>query len=126
MPATVKELDFNQIRNVAEHGAPVDNRHLVIVDVRSPGEFSGGSIKNAHNIPLGDLEDALKLPAQDFENRFGFVLPAADSQDAGVAVHCQMGGRAAKAANIFDANGYVNNLYIYRPGWSEYGQKIAQ
>lgn len=32
---------------------------LVVIDVRTPGEYAGGHLPGAHNIPLDDLEHAL-------------------------------------------------------------------
>ncbi|WP_328893989.1 rhodanese-like domain-containing protein [Streptomyces sp. NBC_00236] len=34
---------------------------LVVIDVRTPGEYAGGHLPGAHNIPLDDLEYALPV-----------------------------------------------------------------
>lgn len=66
----------------------------VLVDVRSEGEFSAGSIPGAVNIPLDDLRGRLgELP------------------DAPVIVHCQVGQRGHTAARILRQAGHnVRNL----------------
>lgn len=38
----------------------IKNNAGTIVDVRTPGEFSGGSVSGAVNIPLNELPDRLK------------------------------------------------------------------
>ncbi|KAJ1898264.1 Thiosulfate sulfurtransferase/rhodanese-like domain-containing protein 3 [Kickxella alabastrina] len=122
MSSSVPELVFDEIKSVSD-GNPFNGRELTIIDVRNPGEFEGGHIPNAHNVPLPELNGALKLSPEDFTAKYNFVLPSPEAQDKGVVVHCQVGGRAAKAADIFAAKDYKENLYIYRPGWSEYSNK---
>ncbi|MEB8344994.1 rhodanese-like domain-containing protein [Flavobacteriaceae bacterium KMM 6898] len=70
----------------------------ILVDVRTPGEFNSGHLKNAENINwLGDTF------AKQFE---------AISKDQPVYVYCKVGGRSLKAAEWLLANGYsdVTNL----------------
>ncbi|KAJ1719181.1 Thiosulfate sulfurtransferase/rhodanese-like domain-containing protein 3 [Coemansia erecta] len=124
MSSNVKPIDFAAIKSISE-GNNYDNREIFIVDVRNPSEFSGGSIPRAVNIPLPDLDAALELPPAQFKTKYGFDLPDPASTDKGLVVHCQMGGRAAKAANaLVDKKKYENNLYIYSPGWREFSSKI--
>ena len=63
-----------------------------LVDVRTPGEFSTGSVRGAVNIPLD------KLPSQlsKFKNRKNIV------------VFCLSGGRSSQAKSILKQNGFQN------------------
>lgn len=52
---------------------------------------------------VGELGDALKLPAADFEAKYGKPLPG---QDQEVMFHCKLGGRAQKAAEMAQSLGF--------------------
>jgi len=65
-------------------------RGAVIVDVRTPGEFAGGHIRNSVNIPLQLLQNSLsKL-----------------KKDKPVITCCASGMRSASAKSILKAKGY--------------------
>lgn len=65
---------------------------VFLVDVRSPGEFSSGSVKNAVNIPLDKL--STRLPKFKGKER--------------ILVFCQSGNRSGQAKKILEQNGYKN------------------
>jgi len=66
----------------------------VLVDVRSIGEFEGGSIPGAINVPLDELRSRL-----------------ADLPTAPLIVHCQVGQRGHTAARLLTQHGFdVRNL----------------
>ncbi|MCD0485945.1 rhodanese-like domain-containing protein [Streptacidiphilus sp. ASG 303] len=65
---------------------------LTVIDVRSPGEYAGGHIPGAHNIPLDQLQRA--LPA---------LRAAADR--GGLAVVCASGARSEAACRQLAAAG---------------------
>ncbi len=69
----------------------------VVVDVRTPDEFSEGHLPQATNIPI-----------QDFAQRITEVdkLTGGDKTKP-VVVHCAVGGRAAKAKQQLEAAGYT-------------------
>lgn len=80
--------------------APTDNSGLkeavkngaFLVDVRTPAEFSAGSVKGAINIPLD------KVPSQlsKFKNKESIV------------VFCRSGSRSGQAKSILESNGFQN------------------
>lgn len=80
--------------------APTDNSDLkeavkngaFLVDVRTPVEFSGGSVKGAVNIPLD------KVPSQlsKFKNKKNIV------------VFCRSGNRSSQAKSILENKGFQN------------------
>ncbi len=78
--------------------APAEAKDLVkkgakLVDVRSPGEFAGGHIEGAVNVPVGDLE-----------RRLGELGP----KDGVYVVYCASGMRSARAKGILQASGRTN------------------
>lgn len=78
---------------------------VILVDVRTAGEYDAGHIENARNI------DVLK---DDFRSVATETLP----KDRTIAVYCRSGKRSLKAAAILAKEGYkVVNL---RGGWLEW------
>ena len=58
------------LKNIFGFGPKVDFKELLnngaqIIDVRSPGEFKGGHLKNSINIPLDTLERNLSKLKKD-------------------------------------------------------------
>ena len=83
-------------------GCSLDSRAVVkewidkgalIVDVRTPEEFTAGHYEGSVNIPLGELESKIDLFG-DKENH--------------IVVYCRTGNRSGKAEDILKKNGYKN------------------
>lgn len=80
--------------------APTDNSELkeavsngaFLVDVRTPAEFSEGSVKGAVNIPLDKVSGQLDR----FKNKKSIV------------VFCRSGNRSGQAKSILEQNGFQN------------------
>jgi len=66
------------------------NEGATLLDVRSPGEFSGGHVKGAKNIPVQELAHRLK------------EVPKGKP----VVVYCLSGGRSGSAARVLKQAGY--------------------
>lgn len=73
------------LKNIIDQGA-------FLVDVREPGEFSGGSAKGAVNIPLGSVATEL--------NKF--------KGKENIVVFCRSGNRSGQAKIILEQNGFKN------------------
>lgn len=84
MGAGVKRVSGAEAKQLVAGGA-------LLVDVRSPAEFSSGKIKGAKNIPLQDLERRMQ--------EFG-------SKDRPVILYCASGARSAMAGRKLKAAGY--------------------
>ena len=82
---------------------PHDN-HLVVVDVRRETEFADGHVKNAINLPLGEMTDIAQLA--QFE----------DNQN--LYVHCAGGYRSVIAASLLKRQG-THNLRNVLGGWAK-------
>jgi len=65
----------------------------MLVDVRSPGEFSGGHI-----------EGALSIPIQELSGRVSEL----GEKSGQIVVYCQSGGRSAMAKRLLEKNGFTN------------------
>lgn len=63
-----------------------------LLDVRTPGEFSAGTVKGAVNIPLDELENRLK--ELDSTKR--------------IIVFCKSGARSSSAIQILKSHGFTN------------------
>lgn len=68
------------------------NNKAFLVDVRTPAEFAGGSVKGAVNIPLDKLH--------------GQFTKFKDKQN--IIVFCRSGNRSSQAKRILEQNGFTN------------------
>lgn len=86
---TGKTISGAVARDLVESGA-------VLLDVRTPEEFSSGHIKGAKNIPVSEID------------RRASELP----KDKPVVVYCRSGARSGRARSILVSKGYqdVHNL----------------
>ncbi len=84
---------------VSEHDA---RRHLaqgaLIIDVRSREEFSRGAVRNAINIPLGELRETIASRVKD--------------KSQVLLLHCLSGGRSAIARHQLRRLGYMNTFNL--------------
>lgn len=65
----------------------------VLVDVRSAGEFSGGHIEGALNIPIQELSGRM----DELGDKNGQVV-----------IYCQSGGRSAMAKRLLERSGFAS------------------
>jgi rhodanese-related sulfurtransferase len=82
-PQTITARQYN------DQFVATDTEHL-LVDVRTPEEFSSGHIKGAVNIPVQELSQRL--------DEVAIEKP--------VVLYCRSGNRSAQAATILDQAGY--------------------
>lgn len=68
------------------------NKGAFLVDVRTPGEFAGGSVTGAVNIPL----DTIPQQLTKFRGKDCIIL------------FCRSGSRSGQAKNILESNGFKN------------------
>jgi rhodanese-related sulfurtransferase len=81
----------------------------ILIDVRTPGEFNGGHIAGAVNIPVEELDQRLS------------EVPA----DKDIVVYCRSGNRSATASRILTSSGFEG---VYDMGgiiaWQQAGLPI--
>ncbi len=85
-------LGFREIKP-AEAVEMINHQDAAALDVRDPGEFSGGHILNAVNVPL----DALEQRLGELESW----------RERPVIVYCRTGPRAARAGALLRRNGFT-------------------
>jgi glyoxylase-like metal-dependent hydrolase (beta-lactamase superfamily II)/rhodanese-related sulfurtransferase len=78
--------------------------NLIILDVRKPTEYGDGHIKNAVNIPLGDMNDPASMANLE--------------EDQNIYVHCAGGYRSVIAASLLKRQG-IHNLRNVLGGWGK-------
>jgi rhodanese-related sulfurtransferase len=79
-----------------------------LVDVRTPGEFSAGSVKGAVNIPLDKVSSQLAK----FKNKKSIV------------VFCRSGNRSSQAKSILENNGFQD--VVNGGTWQNVNQAVNQ
>jgi len=82
---------------------------LVILDVRNPDENAKGAIPGARLIPLPELPK--------------HVLEMNDLKDKEIIIHCQKGGRSARACGILKSRGFQHLVNV--EGGYEAWQKLS-
>lgn len=93
------------------HDIITKSKDILILDVRTPGEFSNGHIPGAINIPHNILP--VRLNELD---KF---------KDKTIIVHCEAGGRSASAVRILEQNGFKNIYHMYK-GFSSWKYEVAR
>jgi rhodanese-related sulfurtransferase len=66
----------------------------LLIDVRTPGEFSGGHVKGAINIPVGGIATGIQKKAKD--------------KSKPIIVYCHSGARSGAAKKALLSAGYTN------------------
>lgn len=82
---------------------PFDEK-IVVLDVRKPTEFADGHVKDALNLPLGEMNDIVEI--SNFE------------EDQNIYVHCAGGYRSVIAASLLKRQG-IHNLRNVLGGWGK-------
>lgn len=82
------------------------NNGAFLVDVRTPAEFSAGSVKGAVNIPL----DIVTSQLAEFNEKKNII------------VFCRSGNRSGQAKSILEQNGFQN--VINGGTWNSVNQAV--
>ncbi len=101
---------FDLVIDIETDEMALDIKHdnkVTVVDVRTEAEFGNGHVKNAINVPLGDMTDIAQIA--NFE------------EDQNLYVHCGGGYRSVIACSLLKRQGY-HNLRNILGGW----QKIKE
>lgn len=85
---------------------------LTVIDVRSPGEYAGGHLPGAHNIPLDRLREALPVLRTLAER-------------GGLAIVCASGNRSQAACRLLSKEGIpALNLAGGTRAWVQEGHPL--
>lgn len=82
-----KKISGKQLKEMMEGSTPP-----LLIDVRTPQEYSGGHISKSKNIPVQNFEDTIK--------KMGL------KSDSPMVVYCQSGMRASQASSILNKLGF--------------------
>lgn len=85
------------------------NKNVLILDVRTPGEFKSGHIPKAKNIPVNELSSKINT--------------LSSHKDEEVIIYCASGMRSSNASNILSKNGF-NKIYNLSGGIGSYNNKL--
>lgn len=109
-PATVKSVDAQDLQKMIKE----EPDNILIVDVRTPGEFNDGHLTDAKNINF-------------FGPRFEQEI-ANLPNDKQIIVYCKSGRRAEAAAQIMQEAGLkkVSTLKDGISGWKKTGGKLQK
>lgn len=87
----------------------IEDKKVVVLDVRTPEEFEGGHIPNALLIPLQELEGRLTEL----------------KKDESYLVVCRSGNRSAQASEILINNGF-SSIYNMTGGMNDWSYEIEK
>ncbi|KAF2502513.1 Rhodanese-like protein, partial [Lophium mytilinum] len=110
-----KPYAFEDVKALIEK----DDKDVVLIDVREPAEFAAGAIPTALNLPISSQPDALFLPPDEFEDRFGFQKPDIGKE---VVFYCKAGVRSAAAAQLARQEGW-ERVGEYRGSWLDWEKR---
>ena len=98
-----KEINVEELYNRTQTGTPI------IIDVRTPQEYTQGHIPKARNIPLSVLEKQLQTLQPHIEQEIYLV--------------CAVGGRSAKATDLLQSKGFQKAINVQggTRGWKAKG-----
>jgi phage shock protein E len=87
---------------------------VVILDIRTPGEFTAGHIPGATNVDYRDRDFAERVAALDPSHVY--------------LMHCAVGGRSARALTLFHDHGFsnVHHLRTGFEGWKAAGMEVTR
>jgi rhodanese-related sulfurtransferase len=113
-PSIAKLLSKTKEVGVAQAVQMINRQDAAVIDVREPGEFRGGHIPNARNIPLGQVAGKMK----DLEKL----------KDKPVLLSCQTGARSAQAAATLRQAGFaqVFNLAGGMTAWQQASMPVEK
>lgn len=99
----------------------LEQRSVILLDVREPDEFKSMHIKGSINVPRGVLETACEY---DFEDTVPELVVARSKE---IIVICRSGNRSLFACDVMQQMGYSNvvSLKTGIRGWFESDQPMV-
>lgn len=110
-------VTYKQLKHMLSSG------RVQLFDVREPYELESGFISGAANIPLGDVDQALRLNPDQFKERYG--VPKPSTEDTDFVLYCQRGRRSLDALETAWALGYTRARH-YAGGYNEWIQAESE
>ena len=79
--------------------------------------MASGRIPGALNAPIKSSPDFPFVPAEEFEDRFGFPRPGNEDE---VIFYCKSGVRSGAAARLAQQAGFGGKISEYRGSWNDW------
>ncbi|XP_078087994.1 thiosulfate:glutathione sulfurtransferase [Mustelus asterias] len=98
----------------------IAKNNIQLYDVRQPEEVAEGKIPTSVNIPLGQVEVALKMDAGPFQETYNSQKPK--KEDPNIVFHCQTGIRSLTALETARNLGYSKARH-YQGGYVEWVER---
>jgi rhodanese-related sulfurtransferase len=99
----------------------MQEREVLLLDVREPAEFEAMHIAGSINVPRGVLETACEY---DYEETVPDLVEARDKE---IIVVCRSGNRSVFVCDVMQQMGYqnVSSLKTGLRGWADYEQPLV-
>lgn len=108
-PAT--DVSYEQLKQL------LAGKKAVVIDVREPWELREyGAIPGSINVPLGQVNTALQLDAEEFKEKYGGDMP---EQADNIVFTCLAGVRSKNALNTAASLGF-KDVQHYPGGWQDW------
>lgn len=106
-----QETEHFKLLNSAQYEQVISENEVTIIDVRTPGEYQSGHIKNAQNInvQLGDF----KAKMENFD------------REKPIYIYCRSGSRSANAGRILEEMGF-KEIYDLKGGILSWKGKLEK
>ena len=104
--------NYTSVKVAEAYDLMKENRDVYILDVRMRNEYRKGHLRNAKNIPLGDVDKRLsKIP-----------------RNSKVLVYCRNGARSVRAIRRLEVAGYTNLYHMHEGyrGWKKAGHPTTE
>ncbi len=96
--SAVKHVDASTAAKILAESAKAPEKPVIVIDVRTPEEFSGGHIKGAKNVDLA---------SPDFKKELAKLDPAKT-----YLVHCAVGGRSTRSLSVLSELGFKSIIHL--------------
>jgi hydroxyacylglutathione hydrolase len=104
--------NYTSVKVAEAYDLMKENKDVYILDVRMRDEYRKGHLRNAKNIPLGDVDRRLsKIP-----------------RNRDVIVYCRNGARSVRAIRRLEVAGYTNLYHMHEGyrGWKKAGHPTTE
>jgi rhodanese-related sulfurtransferase len=109
-----KVYNYTEIASLSSSPDP----SRILIDVREPSELkTTGTIPTSRNVPLNSSPDSFFLPAEEFEDKYGFERPGDDVE---VIFYCKAGVRSRAAAQLARHAGFGGTVSEYSGSWMDW------
>ena len=111
MSCKKQETEHFKLLNSAQYEQVISENEVTIIDVRTPGEYQSGHIKNAQNINVqsGDFKEKM----ENFD------------REKPIYIYCRSGSRSANAGRILEEMGF-KEIYDLKGGILSWKGKLEK